>query len=60
MVPTENPGEDAMRSGAGDDFVFAADGHPDRIDCGSGEKDSARFDRGLDIIRDCEIKNRGT
>ncbi len=60
VVPAENPGEDAIRGGAGNDFVFAADGHADRIDCGEGEKDSAHFDRGLDVVLDCEIKNRGT
>ncbi|MDP9475255.1 MAG: hypothetical protein M3R38_06100 [Actinomycetota bacterium] len=59
-VPTENPGEDAVRGGAGNDFVFAADGRADRIDCGGGQKDSAHFDRVLDSVRDCEIKNRGT
>jgi Ca2+-binding RTX toxin-like protein len=60
MVPTENPGEDAVRGGPGNDFVFAADGHADEIDCGGGARDSAHFDRGLDIVRGCEIQNRGT
>lgn len=60
VVPTENPGEDTVRGGPGNDFVFAADGHADRIDCGRGEKDSAHFDRGLDVVLDCEIRNRGT
>ena len=59
IVPTENPGEDTLRGGPGNDFVFAADGHADRIDCGRGEKDSAHFDRGLDVVLDCEIRNRG-
>ncbi len=60
VVPTENPGEDTVRGGPGNDFIFAADGNADRIDCGAGEKDSAHFDRGLDVVLDCEIKNRGT
>ncbi len=59
-VPTENPGTDRVRGGPGDDFVFAADGHPDRIDCGEGEKDSAHFDRGLDSVVYCEFENTGT
>jgi len=60
VVPTENPGKDEVRGGPGNDFVFAADGHADRIDCGGGERDSAHFDRGLDLVHDCETKNRGT
>ncbi len=60
VVPTENPGKDAVRGGPGNDFVFAADGHADRIDCGGGARDSVHFDRGLDIVLECEIKNRGT
>ena len=32
VVTTENPGEDAVRVGPGNDFVFATDGHVDIID----------------------------
>src|SRR5829696_1606643 len=32
VVTTENPEEDAVRVGPGNDFVFAADGHVDIID----------------------------
>ena len=60
LVPSENPGEDTVRGGPGDDFVFAADGHADKIHCGGGARDSAHFDRGLDIVLDCEIQNRDT
>jgi Ca2+-binding RTX toxin-like protein len=60
VVPTEDPGTDLVRGGPGDDFVYAADGHADAIDCGGGEKDSARFDPGLDAVSNCEIENRGT
>ena len=53
-------GDDLLAGGVGNDRIFAADGHADRIDCGQGEKDSAHFDRGLDVVLDCEIRNRGT
>ncbi len=59
LVPTENPGLDVVRGGPGDDFVSGADGQADAIDCGEGGKDSVHFERDLDLIVDCEIKNKG-
>ena len=59
IVPTESPGKDTVRGGPGNDFVFSADGHTDKIHCGGGTRDSAHFDQGVDIVLDCEIRNRG-
>ena len=32
-MTTENPGEDAVRVGPGNDFIFAVNGHVDIIEC---------------------------
>jgi Ca2+-binding RTX toxin-like protein len=53
---TAGGGTDAVTSGSGDDRVFARDGVPDRIDCGSGT-DSAQVDD-VDTLEGCEIVDR--
>jgi hypothetical protein len=45
-----------VSGGSDDDRINAQDGFKDVVDCGTGE-DTVFFDRGLDRVRDCEIKN---
>jgi hypothetical protein len=46
------PGRDVLRGGAGDDGINAADGWPDRVDCGPG-RDTANVDAD-DRVTGCE------
>ncbi len=54
-----NGGKDPDRidAGPGDDTVVSVDGARDVIDCGPG-RDHVTRDR-LDVVRNCEIDNRG-
>jgi hypothetical protein len=47
-------GRDRRR--AGNDTVFVRDGEADYVDCGSGKRDKVTYDRGLDIVLNCERK----
>ena len=51
-----NPGFDALNGGNGDDRIEAVDGMQDFITCGHGRHDLAVFDRGIDHLRDCEVR----
>jgi hypothetical protein len=46
------PGHDLLIGGAGSDLIYARDGEPDTVDCGSGH-DAAYVDQ-LDETRGCE------
>jgi Ca2+-binding RTX toxin-like protein len=48
-------GKDTVRGGRGDDEILAGDLHKDVIDCGPGV-DTVEFDKGLDVLIDCETK----
>jgi Ca2+-binding RTX toxin-like protein len=43
----------------GNDYVYAADGAMDTINCGAGNEDWVDFDPGLDIVSNCEIDGNG-
>jgi Ca2+-binding RTX toxin-like protein len=51
-----SPGHDKLNAGNGDDRVEAVDGMWDAISCGNGRHDLVFFDRGLDFLRECEIR----
>jgi Ca2+-binding RTX toxin-like protein len=40
--------------GDGDDTITAADGVQDEIECGLGQDTVVSYDRGLDVLEDCE------
>jgi hypothetical protein len=42
--------------GDGDDTITAADGVEDEIDCGLGFDTVVSYDRGLDVLEDCETR----
>jgi Ca2+-binding RTX toxin-like protein len=44
-----------ISGGSGNDYVYAADGAIDTINCGAGNEDWVDFDPGLDVVRNCEI-----
>jgi Ca2+-binding RTX toxin-like protein len=48
---------DTLNGGRGNDRIEAKDGELDHVNCGRGTKDVAFFDRGIDEVRNCEIKN---
>jgi hypothetical protein len=50
------PGRDRIDGGPGPDVIFARDGEPDSIDCGSGH-DVAVVDQ-QDVTRGCEVVSR--
>jgi hypothetical protein len=43
----------------GNDYVYAADGAMDTINCGAGNEDWVDFDPGLDVVLNCEIDGNG-
>ncbi len=45
-----------MRSGNGDDVIFAQDGFKDTIDCGE-DFDTVFFEVGIDTVANCEEQN---
>jgi len=47
-------GEDLLRGGRGADRLRAVDGEADRLRCGPGRKDRARFDEFDSVARSCE------
>ena len=51
-----NPGFDSLTGGNGDDHMEAVDGMQDFIICGHGRHDIAVFDRGIDHLRNCEVR----
>jgi Ca2+-binding RTX toxin-like protein len=53
---SQNPGEDTVRGGSGDDRIFAQDGFEDTIDCGE-DFDTVFFDVGIDTVVNCEVEN---
>ena len=54
---TEDPGNDRLLGGAGNDSIKARDGQRDTIDCGPG-RDIAIVDR-LDRATHCEVIRKG-
>jgi Ca2+-binding RTX toxin-like protein len=59
-------GVDRIYGGAGNDFISASqrnNPHPDVpetkeiIDCGAGASDEVYFDKGLDVVKNCEIEH---
>jgi Ca2+-binding RTX toxin-like protein len=48
---------DTLNGGRGNDRIEAKDGERDIINCGRGMEDVAFFDRGIDSVSNCEIKN---
>ena len=51
-----NPGNDRLSGGTSSDRIEAVDGMRDVIACGKGPRDVAVYDRGIDRLRDCEIR----
>jgi hemolysin type calcium-binding protein len=49
-------GSDTVNGGRGDDTIFVADGEKDTVDCGKGRRDFVSFDRGVDVLTNCERK----
>lgn len=47
-------GVDTVSGGPGNDAIAANDGVKDQIDCGTGSKDIAYSDKGLDTVTNCE------
>ncbi len=52
---SDNPGEDTVRGGANDDFVYAIDKTKDTINCGAGTRDRVYYDKNLDTVERCEV-----
>ena len=55
-------GVDRLFAGKGNDLVFSANGDAglkEIIDCGGGSQDEVYFDKGLDVVTNCEIKHDG-
>lgn len=51
----QDKGKDTVSGGPGNDAIAANDGVKDKIDCGTGSKDIAYSDKGLDIVSsNCE------
>lgn len=49
---------DTLKGGPGNDHINAeTDGELDYVDCGKGTEDVAFFDRGIDEVSNCEIRN---
>jgi Ca2+-binding RTX toxin-like protein len=51
--PTTEP-VDYSYGGGGNDHIYAADGNVDIINCGTGTRDVAIFDKGIDTTTGCE------
>ena len=51
-----SPGKDRLNGGKGSDRIEAADGTRDYISCGNGPRDVVVFDRGLDRLTGCEVR----
>jgi RTX calcium-binding nonapeptide repeat (4 copies) len=50
------PGTDTVKGRGGNDNVQAADGAVDHIDCGKGRRDLVIRDKGMDTIKNCEVR----
>ena len=51
--------DDEAFGGSGNDFIDVADGDPDDVvNCGTGERDKVVFDRGDEIAKSCERRDR--
>jgi Ca2+-binding RTX toxin-like protein len=50
------PGTDTVSGGRGNDKIGAADGAVDHIDCGKGRRDFVIRDKGLDTVKNCELR----
>lgn len=48
---------DMLNGGRGNDRIEAQDGQRDTVNCGRGAEDVAFFDRGIDEVRNCEVRN---
>lgn len=49
---------DTLKGGPGNDYIHAEmDGEMDHVDCGPGPEDVAFFDRRIDEVSNCEIRN---
>ena len=48
---------DTLKGGPGNDRVEAKEGERDIVDCGRGSEDVAFFDKGMDQVSNCEIRN---
>lgn len=51
------PGTDRFDGGPGNDQAHADDGEVDLIDCGTGARDEVWFDRGRDVVENCEVQH---
>jgi len=49
-------GNDTLRGGPGNDLIQAVDNRKDQINC-AGDRDRVYYDRGLDVLRECEVRN---
>lgn len=50
-------GNDTLSGDPGSDLIRAVDGEKDQINCGGGRRDQVYYDRGLDVLRGCEIRH---
>jgi Ca2+-binding RTX toxin-like protein len=50
------PGMDTVKGGSGNDNIQAADDAVDHIDCGKGRRDFVTRDKGMDTIKNCEVR----
>lgn len=48
---------DTLKGGRGNDHIAAQEGERDLVDCGRGAEDVAFYDKGIDEVRSCEIRN---
>jgi Ca2+-binding RTX toxin-like protein len=53
---THVPGTDTVKGGGGNDSIGAIDGAVDHIDCGKGRRDFVTRDKGMDTIKNCEVR----
>lgn len=49
-------GTDTVKGGSGNDSIGAVDGAVDHIDCGKGRRDFVIRDKGMDTIKNCELR----
>jgi Ca2+-binding RTX toxin-like protein len=50
-----DPGKDTFKGGRGKDEIYARDdGVQESVDCGEGREDLASFDKGVDMVTNCE------
>jgi Ca2+-binding RTX toxin-like protein len=52
-----NKGEDTVKGGRGNDFIFAIDETKDTINCGGSTKDRVFYDKNIDTVERCEIES---